>query len=64
MISERVKDLPPITVRCKTIIESIYITNPVIVHQFWTYIDNVLEFPYHTALSYLKGILTIGHDKY
>ena len=63
-MSERVKDLPPLTVRCKTIMESIYITNPVIVHQFWTYIDNVLEFPYHTALSYLKGILTIGHDKY
>jgi hypothetical protein len=60
--SERIKDLPPLAFRSKTIMESIYITDPVIVHQFWTYIDNILDYPHDTALSFLKDILTIGPE--
>jgi hypothetical protein len=61
-MSERIKDLPPLAFRSKTIMESIYITNPVIVHQFWSYIDNILDYQYEIAISYLKDILTIGPE--
>ena len=67
-ISERTRDgLPSLEFRSNTIMESVYVTDPVIVHQFWTYLDNMLDSSYESTISWLKDILTIAdqtRDKY
>lgn len=50
--------IPDVDFRCMHIMESIYVTNPVVVHQFWSYIDSILDASHEEALGFLKGILS------
>lgn len=51
--------IPDLDFRCMHIMESIYVTNPVVVHQFWTYIDSLLDTSHAQAVDFLKEVLTL-----
>jgi hypothetical protein len=58
-MSDRVQDFPPLAFRRAHIMESMPTEDPIIVHQFWTYLDNyhIEDVPQFTEM--LKRILTI-----
>jgi len=50
---------PDIDFRSFTIMESIYVINPVIVHQFWTFLDQLIEISTEELENYLQNILSL-----
>lgn len=58
MIVKKGYTLPDLDFRAMHIMESIYVTNPVVVHQFWSYIDSILDASHEEAVAFLTRILT------
>lgn len=52
--------IPPLPFRAEMIMESLPSHNPVIIHQFWTYLDHYFRFPKEAFIGYWKHLLTIG----
>ena len=57
MIVKKGYSIPELDFRSMHIMESIYVTNPVVVHQFWSYIDSLIEASHEEAAGFLTRIL-------
>jgi hypothetical protein len=53
---------PDIDFRAMRIMESIYVMNPVVVHQFWTYLDQLKNISFNDLEEYLQDILSLDID--
>jgi len=51
-------DFPDLDFRAMRIMESVYVTNPVAIHQFWTFAYELKDNSYDEVISYIKQILT------
>jgi len=49
---------PDVDFRAMRIMESVYVTNPVAIHQFWTFAYELKDNSYDEVVSYIKQILT------
>jgi hypothetical protein len=63
-ICDRVNDMgyqfPDVDFRAMRIMESVYSTNPVIVHQFWSFLGNCSDKTFDELVGYLNTILTLA----
>jgi len=59
MIVKKGYSIPDLDFRSMHIMESVYVANPVVVHQFWSYIDSILEASHEEAVAFLTRILTL-----
>jgi hypothetical protein len=57
---ERIINYPSIDFRSKYIMESMLVSDPHIIHQFWTFFDIYLKIPKEQAILYLNKLLSIG----
>ena len=57
MIVKKGYTMPDLDFRSMHIMESIYVTNPVVVHQFWSYIDSLIKASHKEAAGFLTRIL-------
>jgi hypothetical protein len=58
-MSDRIQDFPSLDFRCAHIMESMPAEDPVIVHQFWTFLDNYDIQDRVQCMENMKRILTI-----
>jgi len=58
-LSLHVTNYPDIEFRQRHLMESIYVDDPVIVHQPWTYMDSYIKFPRETCVLAWKNIFKI-----
>lgn len=59
-INENGDYLPPLSFRAEMIMESLPSNNPVILHQFWTFLDQYMGFPNTAFIGYWKHLLSFG----
>ena len=58
-MSDRIQDFPPLAFRRAHIMESMPAEDPIIVHQFWTYLDSHYIQDRDRFTEHVKRILTI-----
>jgi hypothetical protein len=59
-ICERLEGtVPDLDFRAMNIMESVFVTNPVLVHQFWSFLGNCADKSFDELVDYLRTILTI-----
>lgn len=59
-INENGDYLPTLSFRAEMIMESLPSNNPVILHQFWTFLDQYMGFPNTAFIGYWKHLLIFG----
>jgi len=59
-ISERTPSFPSLEFRNSHIMESIPSTNPIILHQFWTFMDTYLKLPRDDVVKYFTMLLSLS----
>ena len=59
-VAERTVSFPPFEFRRAHLMESVPTENPVILHQFWTFIDAYLQRPRDEVVTYLTHLLTLS----
>jgi hypothetical protein len=63
-ICERVEEMgyevPDIDFRATRIMESVFVRNPFIIHQFWSFLGNCIDKNYDELVDYLKTLLTLA----